>query len=247
MIRFWTRRVGVMVTLKALGGVEFKSWLGHQLFWLRHLWFFLSPSGRCWDSALIRLWLLPSKSFPIIIHHSSHHFMPYEMWPDCGSFGLLMQLAGKYISKSLFYGWTRYKISATWKELPKCPYHPIHVPLWLQNFWKLSCTALMLSKFGHNSCVFGHYPSSSSLSKTQRFGDWILSLSSGKSLLSWAQSIEPVPVSGHQHQHKRRQNSVSETLCFKLKNRTLDNVEKLESCINIPLSQTFRSLVTPTI
>jgi hypothetical protein len=28
------------------------------------------------------------------------------------------------------------------------------------------------------------------LLKTRRFGDWILSPSSGKSLLSWAQSIE---------------------------------------------------------
>jgi hypothetical protein len=35
----------------------------------------------------------------------------------------------------------------------------------------------------------------------QRFGDWILSPSSGKSLLSWAQSIELVPTSGHLYQH----------------------------------------------
>jgi hypothetical protein len=32
--------------------------------------------------------------------------------------------------------------------------------------------------------------------KTQRFGDWILSPSSGKNLLTWAQSIELVPISG---------------------------------------------------
>jgi hypothetical protein len=37
------------------------------------------------------------------------------------------------------------------------------------------------------------------LFKTQRVGDWILSPSSGKSIFSWAQSIELVPISGHQH------------------------------------------------
>jgi hypothetical protein len=31
---------------------------------------------------------------------------------------------------------------------------------------------------------------------TQRFGDWILSPSSGKNISSWAQSIELVPISG---------------------------------------------------
>jgi hypothetical protein len=32
----------------------------------------------------------------------------------------------------------------------------------------------------------------------QRFGDWILSPSSGEDLLSWAQSVELVPIYGHQ-------------------------------------------------
>jgi hypothetical protein len=32
--------------------------------------------------------------------------------------------------------------------------------------------------------------------KTQRFGDWIQSPSSGKNLLNWTQSIELVPISG---------------------------------------------------
>jgi hypothetical protein len=36
--------------------------------------------------------------------------------------------------------------------------------------------------------VFGHYPSSCFLFKTQCVRDWILSPSSGKSLISWAQS-----------------------------------------------------------
>jgi hypothetical protein len=43
----------------------------------------------------------------------------------------------------------------------------------------------------------------------QCFGDWILSQSSGKSLLSWTQSIELVPVS------RQRQNPVSKTMWFK--------------------------------
>jgi hypothetical protein len=47
--------------------------------------------------------------------------------------------------------------------------------LQLLNFWTLSIVLFFLFK-------------------TQRFGDWILSPSSGKSLLSWAQSIElPFP------------------------------------------------------
>jgi hypothetical protein len=51
-----------------------------------------------------------------------------------------------------------------------------------------------------NCWVFGHYPSSCFfLFKTQRFGDWILSPSSGKSLHSWPQSIQPVPISGPIH------------------------------------------------
>jgi hypothetical protein len=33
-------------------------------------------------------------------------------------------------------------------------------------------------------------------------GDWILSPSSGKILLSWAQPIEPDPISEHQNKHK---------------------------------------------
>jgi hypothetical protein len=53
-----------------------------------------------------------------------------------------------------------------------------------------------------NYRVFGHYASSGILFKTQRFGNWILFPSSSKSLLSWAQSIEPVPISRHQRQHK---------------------------------------------
>jgi hypothetical protein len=40
------------------------------------------------------------------------------------------------------------------------------------------------------------------IKKTQCFGDWILSPSSDACLLSWAQSIELVPISGHQHQNK---------------------------------------------
>jgi hypothetical protein len=40
---------------------------------------------------------------------------------------------------------------------------------------------------------------------------------------------------------KDRQNPVSETLCFKYKSKMMDNVQKLNSCINVPSSQTFRS------
>jgi hypothetical protein len=46
---------------------------------------------------------------------------------------------------------------------------------------------------------FLYYPSTCFYLKTQRFGDWIPSPSSGKNLPSWAQSIQLVPVSGRQH------------------------------------------------
>jgi hypothetical protein len=59
------------------------------------------------------------------------------------------------------------------------------------------------TKDKYNYCVFGHYASSCFLFETQHFGDWILFPSSGKKkiLLSWAQSTQLVPISGHQHQH----------------------------------------------
>jgi hypothetical protein len=47
-------------------------------------------------------------------------------------------------------------------------------------FWKANGSS-------HKYCVLGHYKSSCFLFKTQRFGDWILSPSSRKSLLSWTQ------------------------------------------------------------
>jgi hypothetical protein len=40
------------------------------------------------------------------------------------------------------------------------------------------------------------------LFKKQRFGEWTLFPSSGKSLLRWAQSIELVHISGYQNQRK---------------------------------------------
>jgi hypothetical protein len=83
--------------------------------------------------------------------------------------------------------------------------------------------------------VLGPYPSSclyletSSclFFRTQHFGDWILSPSSGNTY-----SVGPV----------------SETLFWKInrrvfldKDRTMDKVQKCNICINVPSSQTFRS------
>jgi hypothetical protein len=55
--------------------------------------------------------------------------------------------------------------------------------------------------YNYNYCVSGHYLFSFYLN-AHHFGDWILSLSSGENLLCWAQSVELVPISRHQDQHK---------------------------------------------
>jgi hypothetical protein len=50
--------------------------------------------------------------------------------------------------------------------------------------------------------VSGHYPPSCFYSKARRFGDWILSPSSGETYSVGPQSIELVPISGHLLEHK---------------------------------------------
>jgi hypothetical protein len=62
-------------------------------------------------------------------------------------------------------------------------------------------TILKQSLWKYNYWLFGNYPSSCFLFK-YNVSETALSPSSGKNLLSWAQSIELVPTSGHQHQHK---------------------------------------------
>jgi hypothetical protein len=52
----------------------------------------------------------------------------------------------------------------------------------LLNFWTLPITLVFM--------------------QNTSFRHWILSPSSGKSLLSWAESIELLHISGHGHQHK---------------------------------------------
>jgi hypothetical protein len=73
----------------------------------------------------------------------------------------------------------------------------------------LRCIVSALTESSY--CVFGHYSLFCFflLFKTQSVGDWILCPSSGKSLLSWAQSTELVPIS--KHQHKIGYINVSET------------------------------------
>jgi hypothetical protein len=59
------------------------------------------------------------------------------------------------------------------------------------------------------------------LFQTQRFEHWILSISVGFT-------------------RRQRQIPLSETLLLN-KNRTMDNVQKHNTCVNVPLSQTFRA------
>jgi hypothetical protein len=84
----------------------------------------------------------------------------------------------------------------------------------------LSLTITILSIFHHPIFYL----------KTQCFRDWILPLSSGGTY-----SDEP---------SRKRHNPVSETSCFKRKDRTMDNVQNCDSYITVPSSQTYRSYFT---
>jgi hypothetical protein len=61
---------------------------------------------------------------------------------------------------------------------------------------------MFVTSYINKIIVYGHDPLLCYFYLKQRFGDWILSPTSGKSLLSWAQSIELVLISEHQRQHK---------------------------------------------
>jgi hypothetical protein len=65
----------------------------------------------------------------------------------------------------------------------------------------------------------------------------ILSPSSRKNLLSWAQAVEPVLISGERLKSPKR---------YVLnKKRTMDDVQKHNNCSNLPSSQTFRLTPLP--
>jgi hypothetical protein len=91
----------------------------------------------------------------------------------------------------------------------------------------------------YNYCVFEHYPFFC-FDLKQRPGVWILSPSSGKNILSWAQSIHIVLISGRflPEDGDRMQ---SPKRCVLNKNRTIDNVQKHYNCINTPSLETFLS------
>jgi hypothetical protein len=63
--------------------------------------------------------------------------------------------------------------------------------------WEQNHTVLY---YGLKYSNFGHYASSGFFK--QGFGDWILSPSSGKSLLCWAQSTELISITGYQSQRQ---------------------------------------------
>jgi hypothetical protein len=92
----------------------------------------------------------------------------------------------------------------------------------------------------HNS---GHHPFSCLLFKTRRFGDWILSPTSGRSTQVLLK-IEPVPVSelGVGTTSPRRQNPVSETSYFNKRQDDGDD-QNCDSYMNTPSSQTYRSYI----
>jgi hypothetical protein len=58
--------------------------------------------------------------------------------------------------------------------------------------------------YTYNYYVSGHYPSSCFYLKHIKFWRLDFVFDFKWNLLSWAQSIELVPVSGHQHQHQHK-------------------------------------------
>jgi hypothetical protein len=56
--------------------------------------------------------------------------------------------------------------------------------------------------FSYSYCVFGHYPSSYFFISNTTFQRLDSVSVFSKTLLSWTQSIDLIPISGHQYQHK---------------------------------------------
>jgi hypothetical protein len=82
--------------------------------------------------------------------------------------------------------------------------------------------------------VSGHHPSSCFYLKTKRFGNWILSssLEIGTSSIDWTQLIK--------FSLKLKTKSSLRNVVILTKNRTMDDDQKHNTCINVPSSQTFR-------
>jgi hypothetical protein len=73
----------------------------------------------------------------------------------------------------------------------------------------------------------------------QRFGDCILSPSSGRNLFSWNQSMELVPISGGPDWVgfclKKETEASHRNVVSHKKNRTMDNVQKHKNCIDVTI------------
>jgi hypothetical protein len=102
--------------------------------------------------------------------------------------------------------------------------------------------------------VVGHYPSSCLylkspsclFFKTQRFGDWILSPSSGETY-SGTSSVDWAQMSRF-YLKTETESSLRNVVFWKInrtlfldKDRTMDNVQQHSICTNVPLSQTVTS------
>jgi hypothetical protein len=109
---------------------------------------------------------------------------------------------------------------------------------------KATLSKLHISLNKYNYYVFGHYPSSCLyletpsclFFETQRFGDWILSPSSGKTY-----SVGPNLKTETESSLRNVVSWKINRTVFLYKDRTMDNVQKHNSCTNVPSSQTFRS------
>jgi hypothetical protein len=90
--------------------------------------------------------------------------------------------------------------------------------------------------------VFGYYPSSCPFKKTQRFGDWILSPSSGKTYSGpeiGASSIYWIQLSRF-YLRTETESSLRNVVFFLKMDKTMDNVQKHNTCRTIRVASSGR-------
>jgi hypothetical protein len=105
---------------------------------------------------------------------------------------------------------------------------------------KFNVTEIYISMNYYNYYVFGHYPSSCLCLKTQCYL-FFSGLEIGTNSIDWAQL-------SRFYLKAETESSLRNVVYWKInrtvfldKDRTMDNVQKHNSCINVPSSQTFRS------
>jgi hypothetical protein len=92
----------------------------------------------------------------------------------------------------------------------------------------------------YNHYAFEHYPSSCLCFETQRFGDWILSASSGKAPISEIGASSTGWTQQSRFYLRTETEFSLRNVVFQNTDRTMDNVQKHNGCTDVSSSQIFR-------